>query len=268
MQLRLRYIPDGSRSARFNMAADNLLLKKCSSNSDILLLRTYTWDVPTITIGMLQEPFSVLDMENITKNGIHWIRRPTGGRPVLHFDDCTYSCAFSHKNHLLGSTVKETYSILSRCLQTTLLRLNVHSQAHDSDLLFNELKRQQKLPCFLAPNRNEIMVDGKKLVGSAQRRTASSVLQHGSLPISDAYRELPEYLNISESERVFQKKLLQEKTIHLSSLDSTITFSALSKAIIGGFVETLAINHVEETWSSDELVEIEEEMSFLDFSLE
>jgi lipoate-protein ligase A len=265
MPLSLRYIFDGSRSARFNMAADNLLLKKCSSDSDTFVLRTYTWDVPTITIGMLQDPYSVLDMGNITKNGIDWIRRPTGGRPVLHFEDCTYSCAFSHKNRMLGSTVKETYSILSRCLQTTLLRLNVHSQAHDSDLLFNELKRQQKLPCFLAPNRNEIMVDGKKLIGSAQRRSASAVLQHGSLPISDAYLQLPEYLNISESERVLQKKLLLEKTIHLSALDSTITFPALSNAIVEGFVETLAIEHIEKTWSSDELAEIEEEMSFLEF---
>jgi lipoate-protein ligase A len=109
------------------------------------------------------------------------------------------------------------------------------------------------------------MVDGKKLIGSAQRRSASAVLQHGSLPISDAYLQLPEYLNISESERVLQKKLLLEKTIHLSALDSTITFPALSNAIVEGFVETLAIEHIEKTWSSDELAEIEEEMSFLEF---
>jgi lipoate-protein ligase A len=154
---------------------------------------------------------------------------------------------------MLGHSVKETYAILSSCLRMALKNLGIDSQTHDSDQLFNQLKRQQKLPCFLAPNRDEVMVDGKKLIGSAQRRTAGAVLQHGSLPISDAYQRLPDYLNISEPERELQKSLLRRKTINLSALDPTITYPRVSKAIIEGFLQVLQISCIEQPWSAAEL---------------
>lgn len=252
MSLSLRYIDDGPRSARFNMAADKYLLGKYA-DSDIMVLRTYTWEVPSITIGMLQDANSVLDRERIQRDGAQWVRRPTGGRPVLHYQDCTYSCVFSQKHGSLGHTVKETYAIISGCLQNALKMLGINSQTHDSDLLFNQLKREQKLPCFLAPNRDEIMVDGKKLIGSAQRRTAGAVLQHGSLPVSDAYQCLPDYLNIPESQREIQKKLLQNKTINLSALDPALNYTRVSKAILEGFIQLLQIPFDEQLWSNEEL---------------
>ena len=162
MSLLLRYIDDGPCSAGFNMAADRYLLRKYA-DSDTVVVRTYTWEVPSVTIGMLQDPDSVLDRERIEHDGVRWVRRPTGGRPVLHYGDCTYSCVFSQKHSSLGHSVKETYAIISGCLQNALKIMGIDTQTHDSDLLFNQLKREQKLPCFLAPNRDEIMVSGKKL---------------------------------------------------------------------------------------------------------
>ncbi len=247
-------------SASFNMAADIFLLQKCI-DSETLFLRTYAWNCPSITIGMIQDPESVLDMAAIERDGVAWIQRPTGGRPVLHYQDCTYSCVFSHKLRTMGGSVKETYAIISDCLKCALGSIGVGSSNHDSDHQFNELKRQQKLPCFLAPNRDEIMVDGKKLIGSAQRRTREGVLQHGSIPISDAYLQLPCYLNIDETERENQFKLLEKKTIHLSGINPDITYSQIASAIVNGFSNSLDCIIETVPWSSFELAKIKEIMT-------
>ncbi|HEX2957289.1 MAG TPA: hypothetical protein VHO70_10685 [Chitinispirillaceae bacterium] len=247
-------------SAIFNMAADMYLLHQCV-DSETLFLRTYTWNRPSITIGKIQDPQAVLDMSNIQRDGAEWIRRPTGGRPVLHYQDCTYSCVFSHKLRSLGGSVKETYAIFSNCLKCALKKIGIDSSIHDSDNLFNELKRQQKLPCFLAPNRDEIMVDGKKFIGSAQRRTREGVLQHGSIPISDAYLRLPLYLNIDESEWDRQIDLLRNKTIHLSAINPAITCMQVAFAITEGFSESLDCSIDLLPWSSYELATIQEIMA-------
>jgi lipoate-protein ligase A len=260
MTIHIRYIPDQLMSASFNMAADNFLLQQCS-DSETVFVRTYTWNCPSITIGMIQDPETVLDMAAIERDGVAWIQRPTGGRPVMHYQDCTYSCVFSHKLHSMGKTVKETYAIISDCLKSALGTIGIVSSSHDSDLLFNELKRQQKLPCFLTPNRDEIMVDGKKLIGSAQRRTRDGVLQHGSIPISNAYLQLPCYLNIDESERGTQMELLKKKTMHLSAINPNITFSLIASAIAAGFSNTLDCSIVNLPWSSFELANIKEIMT-------
>jgi lipoate-protein ligase A len=210
---------------------------------------------------MIQDPETVLDMAMIKRDEVEWIQRPTGGRPVLHYQDCTYSCVFSHKLRSMGESVKETYAIISDCLKSALGTIGIVSFSHDSDHMFNELKRQQKLPCFLAPNRDEIMVDGKKLIGSAQRRTRDGVLQHGSIPISNAYLQLPCYLNIDESERGNQIELLKKKTIHLSAVNPDITFSQIAAGIIAGFSKILDCSIVNLPWSSFELATIKEIMT-------
>jgi lipoate-protein ligase A len=260
MTIHVRYIPDQQMSASFNMAADNFLLQQCS-DSETLFVRTYAWNRPSITIGMIQDPETVLDMAMIKRDEVEWIQRPTGGRPVLHYQDCTYSCVFSHKLRSMGESVKETYAIISDCLKSALGTIGIVSFSHDSDHMFNELKRQQKLPCFLAPNRDEIMVDGKKLIGSAQRRTRDGVLQHGSIPISNAYLQLPCYLNIDESERGNQIELLKKKTIHLSAVNPDITFSQIAAGIIAGFSKILDCSIVNLPWSSFELATIKEIMT-------
>ena len=238
------------------MAADLHLLDMCVAEP-ILYLRVYTWVKPSITIGLLQKPEEVLDIDAINRDEVEWIRRPTGGRAVLHFEDLTYSCVFSQKVSALGTSIKETYALISRCLKNGLNRAGILSETHDSEDQFKELKREHKLPCFLAPNRDEIMVNGKKLVGSAQRRTLSSVLQHGSLPISEAYLRLPDYLNISDHDKTVQKQLLKKKTINIDAIQPGISFSDLAKHIVWGFKTTLNVPIIDLGWSSEEIACIE-----------
>lgn len=247
----IRFIVDTPRSAAFNMAADQFLLEQCF-NTGTVYVRFYLWADPTITLGYMQKPGEVLDLRKVREDQISWIKRPTGGRAVLHDKDLTYSCIFPNNLAGMGSTVQKSYQIITECLLYGLDSLGVPCQAHDSYEDFLNLKREVKLPCFLAPNRDEIMVDGKKLVGSAQRRSTKGVLQHGSIPFSDHYRRLPLYLNVSEKEREKHQILLGSKSIGLQEIDCSITCENLIRAFQEGFINRLGQTWTRLDWTDDE----------------
>lgn len=237
------------------MAADQFLLKQCSDTSTVTV-RFYFWATPAITLGYMQKAADVLDLERIKTDKISWIKRPTGGRAVLHDEDLTYSCIFPNTLTNMGSTVQQSYQIITQCLLNGLSSLGVPCQAHDSYEEYLNVKREVKLPCFLAPNRDEIMVNGKKLVGSAQRRSTKGVLQHGSIPFTDNYRMLPRYLNVSEKERDTHKNLLSLKSICLKEIDANITSQSLIEALQKGFINSLGVPWIRQDWTNDELSKI------------
>ncbi len=259
----LRFIIDPDRSAAFNMAADLHLMQKCEQN-ELMVVRFYTWKRPSITLGYMQKAYEVLDLERLKKHGGEWIRRPTGGRAVLHEEDITYSCIFSKTLQFMGSSIAQTYKIITSCLINGLKGAGINCDAHDSYDELKEVKREVKLPCFLAPNRDEVMVKGRKLVGSAQKRTQGAVLQHGSIPISAAYQKLPSFLNISESEKDRQVELLRRKSICIDEILSDGDFQFLSSALMGGFM-TLPIESKIEFWTAEEEQEIQAFAESADF---
>jgi len=253
----IRFIVDTPQSAAFNMAADQFLLDQCL-NSGTVYVRFYLWVKPTITLGYMQKAAEVLDLRRIAKDQVCWIKRPTGGRAVLHHNDLTYSCIFPNNLALMGSTIKESYQIITQCLLNGLFSLGIPCQAHDSYEDFLNLKREVKLPCFLAPNRDEIMVDRKKLVGSAQRRTTKGVLQHGSIPFSDDFRKLPLYLNVGEDEREKHQILLLSKSIGLHEINRSIDHETLISALQKGFITRLGFPWTRQDWTDDEKKKITE----------
>jgi Lipoate-protein ligase A len=251
----IRFITDSARSAVFNMAADQFLLEKCTC-SDTVFVRFYFWEKPSITLGYMQKADEILDFNRITSDNVSWIKRPTGGRAVLHDEDLTYSCIFPTNLHIMGATVQQSYAIITGCLISGLKLLGIPCQAHDSYKEYLNVKREVKLPCFLAPNRDEIMVDGKKLVGSAQRRTVKGVLQHGSIPLSNNYRKLPLYLKVSDKERERHQELLLAKSISIHEINPDITADNLTDALRRGFLRNLNLDCEYTNWTAPELREI------------
>jgi lipoate-protein ligase A len=156
----------------------------------------------------------------------------------------------------MGKTVMDTYAVISKCLMAGLTKAGIQCTAEDSFDQLRETKRDVKLPCFLAPNRNEIMVAGKKLVGSAQKRTVYSVLQHGSMPIAENYRMLPDYLLLSDEQRSIQKELLAAKSICLEEISPGIRSWDIRRALIKGFTDTLPFQADERPWSAVEIEKI------------
>jgi lipoate-protein ligase A len=257
MPVSIRFIVDSPRSAAFNMAADLHAMEQCSGNSDEVVIRFYSWEPAAITIGCMQRAERQLDLEMLRRDGIDWIRRPTGGRAVLHAEDLTYSCVFSRSRSDLGSSVATTYSIITGCLVAGLESLGIATSLQESASSLIKAGRDVRLPCFLAPNRNEIMVQGRKLVGSAQYRSATAVLQHGSIPLTNAFSRLPCYLRLEPEERVGQESQLREKCISLRDIDAAVTIEKLVEALMDGFCRGLGSIGRVQPWREEELSAIE-----------
>jgi len=246
--LMTRFILDKSRPADFNMAADLYLLERGTG----VAVRFYSWARPSITLGYMQAAGRELNLEAVRAGGAGWVRRPTGGRAILHDGDLTYSCAFHRSLKEMGGSIAETYRLISKCLMDGLDRASIKCIAHDSDGGLKGIGREVKLPCFLAPNRDEIMVSGKKLVGSAQKRTAGAVLQHGSIPITNAFRQLPRYLRIDDAERDRQINLLIEKSCCVDELVPGATFESLAACLMEGFSAVLPFEFEVMPWTERE----------------
>jgi lipoate-protein ligase A len=257
MKPTLRFIIDQTcGTAAFNMAADRFLLATAPA-SNTIIVRFYQWQPPAVSIGYMQNPETDLRCAAMQSDGVDWARRPTGGRAVLHQDDVTYSCVFPRSIPMMGHSIAETNGIISRCLITGLSACGIHSEPHDSSLTGSAIRREVRLPCFLAPNRDVIMVQGKKLIGSAQKRTAEAVLQHGSIPLGPAFRNLPRYQAIDDNERDTLIRLLERKCVCIREIDPTLDVSRLLAGLRHGFEEVLAIPGECIEWSSLELQAIE-----------
>jgi lipoate-protein ligase A len=262
MKIKLRVIQDGPHTAAFNMAADMYLLKKCLEDQNVCL-RIYSWQPSAISIGYMQNAEQVLNLKSCIKNGIDWIKRPTGGRAVYHCEDLSYSCVFSLAVKMMGSSIHESYSIISDCLMNSFRLCNIDTSPHDSDMDARDARREIKLPCFLSPNRRELMVGNRKLAGSAQKRTSGAVLQHGSIPLTPAFRNLPDFENINDDEKLAQKDLLEKKCACISEIAPDCKSWQLEDALAEGFGKTLGMEVVFDGWSEKEREEIEmTEVSF------
>jgi len=161
-----------------NMAIDEHLLNSLK-NEPQTFLRFYRWERPTASLGCSQKAENALDIEFCRANGIDIVRRMTGGKMVLHHQEITYSITSSDEE-IFTATLGGSYRLIARALRQGLeimgLATTLAPKAPPSYVRGN-------LPCFSHPAQDEVEVDGKKLIGSAQKRTAKKFLQHGSLPL-------------------------------------------------------------------------------------
>ena len=247
----LRIIRDQAHDAAFNMAADRFLMESAAQTCRVIL-RTYSWKAPAITLGCMQRAEMLLDAHAMNAGGVFSISRITGGRAVLHWNDLTYSCGFPVGMSEMGRSIAESYAVIGRCLSAGLLNAGIATETHDS-WADNHDVRNQRLPCFCSSNRNELLVKGKKLVGSAQKRTRSSVLQHGSIPLDDHFCRLGEFMNASPAEKEEVAELFKYKCTWVRAIVPAIGPDYLAECIEKGFVETLGLAAEVKGWTAEEL---------------
>ncbi len=155
---------------------------KLSVNSHSLpTFRLYSWEPACLSIGYAQ-PCADIDFQRLSDRGWNWVRRPTGGRAILHTDELTYSIIAPLAEPRVAGGVLESYQRFSRALLTALHALNIPAEAHP--IRTTSDAQANAAVCFEVPSNYEIVVNGKKLIGSAQARRKNGVLQHGSLPLS------------------------------------------------------------------------------------
>lgn len=160
-----------------NMACD-LALMDCARSTGESLLRVYSWIAPTLSFGRNQQTTGY-DAADLARKGIDVVRRPTGGRAILHHREITYSVTAPIP---AGQSLAAGYAWINELLLVALRSLGV-----DAEIAARSARAPvpDTNPCFATATPGEITAAGRKLVGSAQYRNDGAMLQHGSILVSD-----------------------------------------------------------------------------------
>ncbi|RPI00582.1 MAG: lipoate--protein ligase family protein [Ignavibacteriae bacterium] len=233
-----RFENTGFRSGVFNMEYDMALARALVDGTGYPTIRVYGWQPPALSLGWNQSR-NEIDLVKVSEAGIGVVRRPTGGRAILHSEELTYSIVMRVKE----KNVFAVYDEISRALVAGLKVLGAPAVIEKNQPNFPSLYRTKSaIACFSSTGRYEIKCQGKKLVGSAQRRYAAGkgeevVLQHGSILLGPDHKRLVDFLFLDrEGQDVEMRKELDEKTTHLSAvLDRDVEFEETAAAILQGF---------------------------------
>ena len=171
-----RFLETAPADGAFNMAVDDALLRSVRAGGPPTL-RLYAWSPPCLSLGRNQPARGEYDAVRLASAGIDLVRRPTGGRAVLHDDELTYAVAAPVQ--LFGSP-RRAYRRVNEVLAEALRRLGAATTIQGGERSAPALSTT---PCFAEPAVGEIVAGGRKVVGSAQVVEGGALLQHGSIPV-------------------------------------------------------------------------------------
>ena len=234
------------------MALDVALAK--TSATDIKpILRFFSWKPAAISLGFHQS-INDINIELCVEKGVDVVVRPTGGRAILHASELTYSVILPHSSQYFHRDILPVYDIISKSLVIGLQNLGlpvVFERAEKTPKDFS--KGELSSICYATSVQHEIGIDGKKLVGSAQRRFENAVLQHGSILIGLDHLDLPLFLTRGdEKRREAMRTFMEKKTICLSQF-GTFSYKMIAESIKKGFEQSLNIEFVNDNPSAQEL---------------
>ena len=195
------------------MAIDNYLSTKCQSN-DQPILRFYGWSPFCVSTGYHQKD-ELIDLLKLQQDGYDFVQRPTGGRAILHADELTYSVIFP-RNSIHH---RQLYHFIHKIFTDALRSLGYPVELkNDNDKLSGLTHKAIDFPCFTKSAQTEVQYMNKKLIGSAQKIYAGSILQHGSLLIGNKHEDLPDYLKVKSATKNSLKKEIKERTTYLNEI--------------------------------------------------
>ena len=184
--MRVRLLPSPPLPGALNMALDDALLARARETGDVHV-RAYGWARPTLSLGRNQRAVGLYDPHRLAGRGIDVVRRPTGGRAILHWREVTYSVTAP-----LGALapadapLRAAYAHINAVLLAALRAMGVPAR---EAVPAGRAPLPDGAPCFEVPTGGELVLDGpdgpRKLVGSAQWREEGALLQHGSILLAD-----------------------------------------------------------------------------------
>jgi len=247
-----RLIRTNPADGAWNMAVDEALMESVGMGTSQPALRLYAWDPPCLSLGYAQ-PVAEVDLLRLESSGWGLVRRPTGGRAILHTDELTYSVTAPLAEPRVAGSVLESYQRLSQALLLALTSLGLPVQAQSLNPGVSPGKPQNPI-CFEVPSAYEITVGGKKLIGSAQARRKNAVLQHGSLPLSgDISRIVQALVYPNETDRqAAGERLLQRATTVAAVFGREIDWETAASAFASAFSQVLNL-----AWEPSELTSVE-----------
>ena len=235
-----RLVRSGHSDGYTNMALDEAIMWAVGKGTAPPTLRFYGWQPPAVSLGYFQELEESIDRGEIHKRGWGLVRRPTGGRAILHDDEVTYSVCLPQQLLPQGDSVVQSYRELSRGIEAGLQLLGVAAELgakHDQQ---KRTGRRQPVICFAQTARVDMTVAGRKIVGSAQVRRDGIILQHGSIPLT---LDWAAHLAVMPPRDSSQggPGLRQAAVPVADAVERPVSFDEVCEALIAGFSEVLGI---------------------------
>ena len=239
------FVNTKSSNPFYNMAVDEALMNFVSREEIDPVIRFYTWDPATLSIGYFQKLTKEIDIEKVKEKGFGLVRRATGGRGVLHVKELTYSVIVPESHPNMPQTVTEAYRVISEGLLEGFkaLGFEAYFSVPKSKEAREKLKSPRSSVCFDAPSWYELVVEGRKIAGSAQTRQKGVILQHGSILQDinvDELFDMFTYRNDRLKEKM--KAAFMDKAIAINDIsDRHITLEEMETAFYEGFKKGLNI---------------------------
>jgi len=178
-----RLIRSGPLAGAFNMALDQVLLDAVATGRSQPVLRLYRWAPATVTVGYGQRRPGAVDHDACLRLGIDVVRRPTGGRTVLHDREMTYAVIAPQRSRPFPGALLDNYRVIAGVLRQTLAAFGVAAELAAGRRGGSVGEGVRKHACFSAPALAELVCGRYKVAGCAQKRQGGAFLQHGSVPV-------------------------------------------------------------------------------------
>lgn len=217
-------------------------------------LRFYGWQPACLSLGYAQRAEREVDFEACQKSGIDWVRRPTGGRAILHdWTELTYSLTASINDPLLNGGVLESYRKISFALLEGLRRLGVEAETAGKEVRGEQAAATAA--CFDAPSAYEITFGGRKLIGSAQARRSGALLQQGTILLGV---DVPRLFSVLKPPpRRTKEEAIAQVASRLVSIEEarqhSVSFEEAEAAFIAAFADYFKIGLTEQSPTEQEI---------------
>lgn len=238
-----RLIESGYADGFTNMAVDEALLWAVATDLAPPTLRLYGWRPAAVSLGYFQDVEGQVDRAEIARRGWDLVRRPTGGRAILHDDEVTYSVALQSAALERGDSVMGSYREISRGLELGLQALGLAAALGETyaDPAHRDSGRNLPAVCFAQPGRGDLVAAGRKVVGSAQVRREGALLQHGSVPITLRYADQVAVMP-GPAERPESREALAQAAQGIGDLlGRPLGYEELARAVRDGFAEAFGV---------------------------
>lgn len=242
-----RFIDGGSCRASYNMALDEAIATAVRKDSAPPTLRLYGWVLPSVSLGCFQK-VNDINIDYCLKRDIPIVRRPTGGRAILHNDELTYSFSAKTNNKFFSKGLFDSYKKISDALSLSLSRLGL-----SPEVKMDRRTRHWSSPlCFQSSSYGEITINNKKVIGSAQKRWTDGLLQQGSIPYIIDNDEMIKIFRVKSTSEI------KEVMMGLKEILPELNPDELKSAIKISFEETFNIKFLPSPPSQEEVSFAEE----------
>jgi lipoate-protein ligase A len=230
--------PSQSYSGTFNMEADHALAREMTKTLRQPLLRFFTWKPYCISLGYHQKPEEI-DIDLCRQQNVDLVRRPTGGRAILHAEELTYSVVYPFE----GIDVTNFYRLVHLPFVRALQNCGINAEFEKTQADFRQAYKTEKSQiCFATSAQNEVEIAGKKLIGSAQRIYEKAILQHGSVLLGKKHEELVDFLKLPADSKNRIKTYIRDHTATVWDYTPGLKAERLSQKVREQFEEIFDIS--------------------------